>query len=194
VSGDLVLESGDQSKPYRYIPMFSPQVAAAAPAGAPIGWVNAYRLPERAALTGHYAHRFDGSTIRLEERFYDDDWGLVASTTDARWIIDLGRRVEVWPHARFHAQSSVVFWKRAYVSPDPNGWNLPEFRTGDRELGPLWSFGGGLGLRVYLGSKGRPDQFAIQAAWDGMYTSYLDDLYITQRTAMLGALTFLGEL
>ena len=205
LSLDLVLENGDQSKPYRYIPMFSPDVAATAQRGASIGWVNAYRLPERpleqlplelrrTAVTGHYAHRFDGSTLRLEERIYDDDWGLVASTTDSRWILDLGRRVAIWPHVRLHAQSSVVFWKRAYVSTSSAAWDLPEYRTGDRELGPLVTFGTGLGARVYLGSKGRPDQFALQLSWDGMFTSYLDDLYITQRTAMLGALTFLGEL
>jgi hypothetical protein len=205
VSLDLVLEGGDQSKPYRYIPMFSPNVAATIPKGAPIGLVNAYRLPERpleqlplelrrTAVTGHYAHRLDGSTLRLEERIYNDDWGLVASTSDARWILDLGRRIELWPHVRFHAQSSTVFWKRAYVSASPNGWDLPQYRTGDRELGPLVTFGTGLGARMYLGSKGRPDQFALQIAWDGMFTSYLDDLYITQRTAMLGTLTFLGEL
>lgn len=205
VSADVVVEVGDQSKPYRYIPMFSPNVAPLIPNGAPIGLVNAYRLPERPleqlplelnryALTGHYAHRFDGSTLRLEERLYDDNWGLVASTTDARWILDLGHRVELWPHTRLHAQSSVVFWKRAYVSNTTSGWDLPEFRTGDRELGPLWTFTGGMGLRIYLGGRGRPEQFAVQLAWDGMFTSYLDDLYITQRTGMLGVLTFLGEL
>jgi hypothetical protein len=53
---------------------------------------------------------------------------------------------------------------------------------------------GGLGLRVYLGSRGRPEQLGLQLAWDGMFTSFLDDLYVTQRTAMLGTLTFLGEL
>jgi hypothetical protein len=205
VSMDVIIENGDQSKPYRYIPMFSPAVAGAVPRGAPIGWVNAYRLPERpleqlplelhrAALTGRYAHRFDGSTVRLEERVYDDDWGLVASTSDARWIVDLGQRFELWPHIRFHGQSAVTFWKRAYVSGSLSGWDLPEYRTGDRELGPLVTLGAGLGARAYLGSKGRPEQFALQLAWDGMYTSFLDDLYVTDRTAMLGALTFLGEL
>jgi hypothetical protein len=100
---DVVLENGDQSKVYRYIPMFAPNVAGSVPNGASADYVNANRLPERPleqlplerhrfALTLRYAHRYDGSTLRLEERFYDDDWGLVASSTDARWIFDLGRR------------------------------------------------------------------------------------------------------
>ncbi|MGO9837388.1 MAG: DUF3570 domain-containing protein [Polyangiaceae bacterium] len=205
VTLDVVIENGDQSKPYRYIPMFSPGVAPTVPKGASIAWVNANRLPERpleqlplerhrAALTGRYARRLDGSTLRLEERFYDDDWGLVASTTDARWIFDLGSRFEIWPHARFHAQTSVTFWQRAYVSESATGWNLPEYRTGDRELGPLWTFGGGLGARWYLGRDTDPQQWTLQLTWDGMYTSFLDDLYVTERTATLGALTFMGQL
>ena len=205
VTLDVIIENGDQSKPYRYIPMFSPGVASTVAKGASIDWVNANRLPEkpleqlplerhRAALTGRYARRLDGSTVRLEERFYDDDWGLVASTTDARWIFDLGSRFEVWPHARLHAQTSVTFWKLAYVSESATGWNLPEYRTGDRELGPRVTVGGGLGLRWYLGSTAQPQQWTLQMSWDGMYTSFLDDLYVTSRTATLGALTFEGQL
>jgi hypothetical protein len=87
-----------------------------------------------------------------------------------------------------------VFWKRAYISGSSTGWDLPEYRTGDRELGPLWTFDGGMGLRLYLGRSGRPEQWAVQLSWDGMYTSFLDDLYVTQRTGILGAFTFLGEL
>ena len=34
------------------------------------------------------------------ERVYADSWLLVASTTDARWIFDLGRRFAIWPHAQ----------------------------------------------------------------------------------------------
>ncbi len=205
LTADVVVENGDQSKPYRYIPMFSPSVAASVQPGASIGWVNANRLPERpleqlplerhrAALTGRYAHRFDDSTVRLEERFYDDDWGTVATTTDARWIFDLGSRLELWPHARLHAQSSATFWKLAYVSESATGWNLPEYRTGDRELGPLVTVGGGVGVRWYLGRAAQPEQWMLQLSSDAMYTSFLDDLYVTSRTAILGALVFQGQL
>src|SRR5271154_6690123 len=82
VTADVIIENGDQSKPYRYIPMFSPSVAASAPLGASIDWVTQNRLPERPleqlplyrhrfAMTGRYAHRYDASTIRLSERVYD---------------------------------------------------------------------------------------------------------------------------
>lgn len=194
---DVVIENGDQSKPYRYVPMFSSSVAPLVVNGASIDWVNANRLPERPleqtplsrhrfALSGRLAHRLDGSTVRLDERLYDDDWGLVASTTDAMWIFDVSKRVSLWPHGRFHAQTSVNFWQRAYVSGAAPGWDLPQFRTGDRELGPLWTATGGGGLRFYLGSKLDPRAWSLTLSGDVMHTAFLDDLYVTGRTSVLG--------
>jgi hypothetical protein len=206
VGMDLIIENGDQSKPYRYIPMFSPKVAASAPEGASIDWVTANRLPERPldqlplsrhrfAVTGRLSHRFDGSTVRLSERLYDDTWGLTASTTDVRWIFDVHRRFAFWPHARYHLQSPVSFWKRAYTSNNASpGWDLPEFRTGDRELGPLWTATGGAGLKFFIGSDAEPRPWAISVIGDVSYTAYTDDLYLTSRTAFLGAMALEGEL
>lgn len=203
---DVVIENGDQSKPYRYIPMFSPMVAPTVAKGASIAWVNANKLPERPleqlpllrerfALTARYAHRFETSTLRLEERGYRDSWGLMASSSDARWIFDLGKRFALWPHARFHAQTPVSFWQLAYVSnysPTPS-FDLPAYRTGDRELGPLWTVTGGFGMKWYLGRATNPAQWALQLTADGMYTAFLDDLYLTNRVAGITALSFEGE-
>ena len=205
LSLEAMIESGDGSKPYRYVPMFAPGVAPKVPAGASIDDVTLHRLPERPleqlpllrrrfALTERFAHRFDASTIRIEERIYDDTWALRASTTDVRWIFDLGRRWEVWPHGRYHVQSPVNFWQRAYVSGGQPGWNLPEFRTGDRELGPLSTVTGGGGIRYYFGSDAEPKAWSIGAQSDVMYTSYTDDLYILSRTAILGVMTLDGEM
>ncbi|HEY6464208.1 MAG TPA: DUF3570 domain-containing protein, partial [Polyangiaceae bacterium] len=47
LSADVVIENGDQSKPYRYIPMFSSTAANTIPNGASPDLVNAARLPER---------------------------------------------------------------------------------------------------------------------------------------------------
>jgi hypothetical protein len=205
LSGDLVLDDGDQSKPYRYIPMFAPNVAPNVPLGASIAYVTANRLPERPleqlplsrqryAITGRLGHRFEASTLRLEERVYADSWLLVASTTDARWIFDLGRRFAIWPHAHFHVQSAVNFWQRAYTASASTSWGLPEFRTGDRELGPLRTVSGGGGIRAFLGSHADPQQWSVTLQGDVMYTGFLDDLYTTSRTGTIGTLTFEGEL
>ena len=201
---DAMFESGDQSKPYRYIPMFAPEVAAKVPLGASIDWVTANRLPERPleqlplsrrrfAFTNRWAHRFDASTLKLEERVYYDTWALMASTTDARWIFDVSRRLSLWPHLRFHAQSGASFWKRAYVSGPAPGWNLPELRTGDRELGPLRTATGGAGFKWLLG-KGDPQSLSITAQGDVGQTSFLNAIYVTSRTSVLGALTLEGAL
>jgi hypothetical protein len=208
VSADLIIENGDQSKPYRYIPMFAPDVASQVPNGASIDAVNAHRLPERPleqlplerhrfALTARYAHRYESSTLRLEERVYNDDWGLLASSSDARWIFDLGKRFALWPHGRFHVQNGVSFWQKAYVSANTNGdpatWDLPLYRTGDRELGPLWTAEGGAGFRWYLGSDQDPRTWQLGFSADAMYTSFLDDLYLLSRTGLLGSLTLEAE-
>ena len=202
---DVGLEDGDQSKPYRYIPMFSPAEAAQVPNGASIDFVTKNRLPERPAeqlplarerysITGRLAHRLDSSTLRAEERLYVDSWLMAASTSDLRWIFDFGRRVEVWPHVRFHAQNGVDFWQRAYVSASSTGFDLPEFRTGNRELGPLVSETGGGGVKVFLGKGGNPKSLSLALHCDASFTSYLNDLYLTGRSSVLGALILEGEL
>ncbi|MDB4935551.1 MAG: hypothetical protein JWP87_2523 [Labilithrix sp.] len=196
----VIIENGDQSKPYRYIPMFSPAEAQATPAGASVDYVNAHRLFERPleqlplarrrfALSSTLAQRFDSSTLRASERVYIDNWGLKASTTDARWFFDAAERIRLWPHVRFHAQTPVGFWQRAYVSSGQPGFALPELRTGDRELGPLWAATGGGGAKLFLGSAAHPHFFAIAIEADAVYTSYLDDLFISGRTGVLGSLT-----
>ena len=100
----------------------------------------------------------------------------------------------IWPHVRFHAQTAVSFWQRAYVSGERRGFDLPEFRTGDRELGPLWTATGGGGLYFYLGSAAEPQKTRLSFSIDGMYTSFLDDLYITQRSGLISSLTLEIEL
>jgi hypothetical protein len=202
---DAGFESGDQSKPYRYIPMFTPTEAPLVPNGASIAFVTRNRVPERPAeqlplarqrlsITGRLAHRLDGSTLRLEERLYADSWLMAASSTDVRWIFDFGHRVEVWPHVRFHGQNGVNFWQRAYVSASTTGFDLPEFRTGNRELGPLVTETGGGGIKVFMGKAGNPKSLSLALHCDASYTSYLDDLYILGRTSVLGALILEGEL
>jgi Protein of unknown function (DUF3570) len=196
----VIIENGDQSKPYRYIPMFSTAEAQKVPAGASVDYVNAHRLPERPleqlplarrrfALAGTIAHRLETSTLRASQRFYTDNWSLKATTTDARWIFDVGERLRLWPHVRFHAQTPVSFWHRAYASVGAPGFSLPQFRTGDRELGPLWAVTGGGGAKVFLGSAAHPRFFSVALEADVVYTSYLDDLFITGRTGVLGSIT-----
>jgi hypothetical protein len=198
---DMAFVNGETASPYRYIALFSPGTAV--PAGASIDVVNALRLSERAieqvplsrnryALTLRLAHRFHASTIRLEERLYDDTWDLLAQTLDARWLVDLGRRVEIGPHVRVYDQTGVDFWQRSYVLR--SGFDFPAYRTGDRQLGPLVNLTGGGSLRVGIGPARDPMKWTLGLDLEATYSRYLDDLYLTDRTSTLGALSLAGEL
>ncbi len=203
--GDLVLENGDQSKPYRYIPMFAPDVAKTIPNGLNVDRVNALRLPERPleqlplsrqlySLTARIAHHMGSGTIRASERLYTDSWGLKASTTDARYLFDVGDRFIVGPHVRAHVQSAVSFWKRAYTVNYTTGgkWTFPRYRTGDRELGPMAGFTLGGTASYYFGNAPLDRAWHLSLDLEGSQDFYFDDLYMTSRYAGLTAISLGG--
>lgn len=194
-----IFQSGDSSKPYRYIPLFDQDVIPRIPNGLAKEEVDRVRNPERAieslptdrqrfAVSGRVAHRFDDSTIRLDERLYIDSWLLLASTTDAKWLFDVDERFRIWPHVRFHAQKGVTFWSIAYPSElTPDGQLLlPTYRTGDRELGPLIGVNVGGGARVALGDE---KNWSIELVSDAIYNRYLNHLFLLERWGYYGALT-----
>ncbi len=190
---DVNLENGDPSKPYRYIPLFAPGTFV--PRGAPIELVNSLRvsarpleqLPlsrQRNALTARLSHRFHRATLRLEERLYADSWAMLATTSDVRFLFDLGARVETGPHGRVHVQSAASFWERAYTLGP--GFDFPAIRTGDRELGPLFNVTAGWTLDIALGGRTDPHSWVLGFHLNATSTQYLDDLYVTQRVSALG--------
>jgi hypothetical protein len=190
VGTTLELVAGDTSKPYRTVPIFPEGVADRVPSGASPDLVRDYRtasmlerLPDgrtRLALFGRVARRFESSTLRADERLYVDSWGQKASTTDARFLVDLDERLRVGPHLRFNVQGPVDFWRRAYFRDRSGG--LPEYRTTDRELGPLMALTLGGTLRYAL-----TESLAGQVQIDGIYTTFLDHLYIQDRWALFTA-------
>ncbi len=195
IVGDLIFENGDTSKPYRYVPMFAPGTVVTR--GESIASVNRDRLSARAleqlptdrqryAVSARLGHRFTWATLRMDERIYTDAWGLKATTTDARFIFTPVQRLEIGPHLRFHAQSAVDFWQRAYTMR--TGLDFPALRTGDRELGPLTNITGGATARVLVGPQSDLRRWALGLDANITSTSYLDDLYISQRTSEVIAL------
>jgi Protein of unknown function (DUF3570) len=198
---DLILQRGDPSKPYRYVPLFAP--GADVPRGASIDLVNQRRASARAleqlplsrdrfALSARLAHRLQSSTVRADQRAYIDSWGLKGSTTDLHFIVDASRRIEVGPHLRFHAQTSVNFWQRAYTLLP--GFDFPALRTGDRELGPLLNVTGGVRLRWRVGPAVNPGAWVVGFDLAGTSTHMLDDLYVTNRLSAFGATSLEIEL
>lgn len=201
VLADVVFERGDSSKPYRYVPLFAPGTSV--PNGASIDEVTSLRLAARPleqlpdtrnrfALTARIAHRFAGSTLRVDERLYADSWALKASSTDARYLLDLGARWQLGPHLRVHAQTPVSFWQRAYVLRP--GLDFPALRTGDRELGPLLALTLGLTVRLGLGPADAPQAWLLGLDMNATDTRYFDDLYLRGRGSALVALSLEAQL
>ena len=197
LTATVVLENGDQSKPYRHVPVFRPEDVPLILPGLTIGAVNQVREPEspyeqlpdsrqRFAFAARIAHRFSSVTLRAEERVYADTWGTKASTTDATLPIDIGDRFRLWPHVRANLQTGANFWQLAYAArPTAQGFQLPKYRAGDRELGPLVGLTGGGGARLAMGEQ---KNVALTLAGSVIYTRFLSTLYILQRIGFLGTL------
>jgi hypothetical protein len=198
-------ERGDQSKPYRFVPTFQKDIAPQVPSGASPDLVNLYRLPmrpaeqlpverDRYALAFRLNKRFLSmlTTLRLEERLYADTWAIKSSTTDARYMADLGRSIRVWPHGRLHAQTGANFQQLAYtgfISPQTGQVVVPTYRTTDRELSAMVTLTGGGGARLALNSPEAETQIGITVTGDAMYSQYFRSLYIRSRFAVYGALS-----
>ena len=204
-SVDGILERGAQEKPYRHVPLFSASAAPEIPRGASVDQVKKAaggglegiasewtpKSRNRLALSGRVAQRLSGSTLILTERVYLDDWGLKASTTDLRFVVDASRRVFLWTHLRGHFQSGVSFWKRAYVADLPN--TLPKWRTGDREMSPLSAGTFGVGMRWNLGPPTQMTKWSFVSQVDLLETVFNDALYIQNRQGYLGVLQLEAE-
>lgn len=194
------LESGDQSKPYRYVPVFEPGVSV--PVGGSVDAVNGSRLAakpleqlpldrQRFSIGARYVARVRANaSLRLEERIYHDTWGTSASTTDARYLMDLSPRLRVWPHLHVHAQTGAQFYRRIYgatLNSDGSA-TIPAFRTTDRELSPMIGVTGGGGVRYQLTAPGNKFELALLTTADALYNQYVNSLYITNRLAFYGTL------
>ena len=199
-------ERGDQSKPYRFIPMFSPTIARKIPQGATVDLVNTYRLPlrpleqlpterDRYALGARFIHRMNNATLRVDQRFYFDTWGTKASSTDARYVQDVGKQIRVWPHLRFNAQTAASFYQLAYSAAlnQDGSITVPLFRSTDRELSPLLTLTAGGGARFALTSPESTTQIGVTVQGDVMYTRFFNALYVTTRTAVYGTVGLDGE-
>ncbi len=197
------IERGENAKLYRYVPMFSPEIAARVTPGESVDAVNANRLPvrsrevvprerDRFSAGARLNHRTGSGTVRVEERLYSDSWGIKASTTDVKYLHDLGAHLRVWPHLRVHAQTAASFYKLAYpASINADGTlDVFQFRTSDRELSPMLSVTAGGGMRIALTSEGASTQYAVILSGEVMYSRYLKSLYIRSRAAVYGTLGF----
>ncbi|MBX3225712.1 MAG: DUF3570 domain-containing protein [Labilithrix sp.] len=204
IGGTFAMERGDGSQPYRYIPTFDEiNVAPFVPVGATVDLVNRTRLPvkpleqlpterDRIAVGARFNKRLQDATLRLEQRFYFDTWGMKASSSDSRYMMDISRHLRVWPHGRLHFQTSTNFYSRAYTANlgGDGTFVVPLYRTGDRELSPLVTLTAGGGARLGIGEPEGDVKFGITFVGDVMYTRFFNSLYVTSRTAIYGSIGF----
>jgi hypothetical protein len=199
-------ERGDQSKPYRYVPMFIATNAKRITEGSAVTTVNQLResvrpreqLPEvrdRYAFAIRLIKRIGSAmTLRAEERLYYDTWSTLASTTDVRYLVDIGSRFRIWPHVRFHIQTAASFFQLAYVVPNDaqnqGRVKVPLYRTGDRELSSMFGATLGGGAHLALGNLDGETKAGLTLAVDAMLNQYSNTLFVTGRTALYSSFAF----
>lgn len=188
----LVAANGYMEKPYRSVPLFAMGTEAAlAGQGIELGLGNfdQFRLPERPgeqvpdqryrhalAVRGlRFLRRID-SSVRLDYRLYTDSWGLWAHTVEAGLARQLSSRWLLSGWTRFHLQTAADFWRRTY---EVESGQIPSLRTADRSLSGMW--------QSYSAVRGEFTATSVHAYLEvaGMYSRYLEFLYLDQRTALI---------
>src|SRR5262249_16218254 len=87
------------------------------------------------------------SSVKLDYRFYTDDWGVVSHEASTRLAQYLSRGMYAQYEYRFYTQTQADFYRTEYAST--NG--IQGYLTGDYRLGPLSSHLFGLTLNFDLG-------------------------------------------
>lgn len=193
-------ERGENAKLYRFVPMFPESIAGNVEAGSAASLVNDVRLNvrpremvpdsrDRIAIGARMNRRYPFGTLRVEQRFYSDNWGIKASTTDGRLMHDLSDRLRVWPHGRLHVQTGASFYELAYAAKT-EPLDIPQYRIADREASPMLGLTIGGGARLALTSEKASTQYALVGSMDLLYNRYFASLYILSRTALWGTVGF----
>ena len=114
----------------------------------------------------------------------------VYAITDVRVMIDVGSRLILGPHLRYHAQTAADFWQRAYQlsATHDGGVSLPTYRTGDRELSWLSTVTVGASARLRL-TAGLRSPWFLSFQLDAAQTRYPDALFVTRRRSLFSSLT-----
>jgi len=172
--------SGLQSSPYRYVRLFTADAGLHATAVTE----NVPDLRWRHSATLRLRQRILRSLFALADyRLYSDTWGMVAHTVTARTLWTLpGGAFAVTVEVRGHTQGGTTFYQRQYATLPVK----PQWRTADKELGPMWTALGG--LRLEWTPSRHSNAWRIGLGGDVLHMRYLDHPFFTQRTALLTTL------
>ncbi len=189
----LTYQSGYMEKPYRSVPLFLENELQQLQnngtelnlqnfelyrlASKPAEEVPDTRLRHAAAVRGlRFVEAIDAS-VRLDYRLYGDSWRLFAHTIEAALVKNVSRGWQLSSWLRLHYQGGADFWRREYTVNDVD--SLPTLRTTDRSLSPYW--------QSTVGIRGEYSWSTWKTYWQvaGMYSSFLDHLYIDSRIAII---------
>jgi len=159
VTYELAHAAGFQASPYRFVPIrmsvdASPELWV--PETDPdVRWRHAIVVGANRAIG-------DTAAVQGDYRLYHDTWGITSHTIGARYLFDVGDKLEVRLRSRFYVQNGASFYQSVYTAPT-------RFISYDRELSPLWSETVGTKLSYMLAAH-----IEGELKLDGFYYSYSD--------------------
>ncbi len=190
----LTVQEGYMAKVYRFVPLFDASgLARAKSDGAKLDLdtFNEYRLAARSpeqvpdsrvrhalALRGLYYLEGLEASLRVDYRFYIDNWAVTANTLELSFYKTLSELFMLDLFTRGYQQSAASFYKSQYVVNQPN--EVPHYRTVDRKLSPYDMVS--VGARIEL----HTDPITAYFELSGMYTAFTDYLFIDHEIALVG--------
>ena len=164
---------GYQASPYRYVRIGD-------------GTAVLERHPSerlRHAITGRLRHSLSETVaVAVDQRFYGDDWGVLATTTSLALAITLSDAVDVELRNRFHYQAAASFWEERYDEQR-------RYMSADRELSTFFDDYLGPAVIVTTDDAGPFDRVRADLRADLFYYRFLDYAYLEGR---IGALVSIG--
>jgi hypothetical protein len=115
--------------------------------------------------------------LRLDYRFYFDDWGMLAHTLELALVDELSRQWLLTVFTRGYTQNAASFYQRIYVVNSAG--EIPGLRTVDRKLSPYRSLTAGARLSLHL------DSVTVYLELSAMHTWFTDYLYLSRELALV---------
>ncbi|MFI5181674.1 MAG: DUF3570 domain-containing protein [Thermoanaerobaculia bacterium] len=133
VSASLMALSGYLDDPYKIVPVGSATANTSVPDHRPDS-------RSRWAVVAKYGHYYLWSgALKVNYRYYWDDWSVRAHTLDVTYDQYLGSDWIVSPRVRLYTQSAASFYGSLLATPQP-------YMSADYRLSSFYSWLGGVGL------------------------------------------------
>lgn len=189
----MVFEEGSRPDHFNDYNGHSPTTGPVYPDGAVN--VSAEHLPldrARFGLTASVAHRFANATLRVNERGYYDSWGMLATTTDGRFIYDVTRAFRLWPHLRVHYQANISSYQLQPLITSSEVANIvgSNINTSAPVIARMLGVTVGGGARYGFGKR---REYGLMFNADFISTVFFNYLFERRRFGFFGTIAFEAE-